>query len=98
MPPRLAKKGETAAWPRIRHVECLPKQQESSLPHTLRPQLDEALRLEAEALQEAARLIASRASHREFAEVMRRVEELRTRRIAIQRQIEERRRNSAPVR
>jgi hypothetical protein len=59
------------------------------MPQSLRPQLDEALRKEAEALQQAARLIASRAGHREFTEVMRRVDEYRARRIAIQRQIEE---------
>ena len=67
------------------------------MPHTLRPQLDQALREDAEALQLAARLVASRASHQEFTEVLRRVEELRTRRIAIQRQIEERRRNQDAV-
>lgn len=62
------------------------------MPQSLRPQLDQALRDEAEALQRAARLIAARASARELAEVMRRVEELRARRIQIQHEIEERRR------
>jgi len=68
------------------------------VPQSLRPQLDEALRQEAEALQQAARLITTRATHQEFTAVMRCVEELRTRRVAIQRQIEERRRNGIPSR
>lgn len=59
------------------------------MPQTLRPQLDQALREEAEALQRAARLVAARASHQELEEVMRRVDELRGKRIAIQRQIDE---------
>jgi hypothetical protein len=72
-------------------IDCKHCEEHAAVPHTLRPQLDQALRDEAEALQRAARLIASRASPREFAEVMRHVEELRARRIQIQHQIEERR-------
>ena len=67
----------------------LPNETRCLVPHTLRPQLDQALREEAEALQQAARLVASRASHQEFAQVLRRIEELRSKRIAIQREIEE---------
>lgn len=62
------------------------------MPQSLRPLLDQALRDEAEALQQAARLIAARAGPREVAQVMRRAEELRARRIQIQQQIDERRR------
>jgi hypothetical protein len=66
--------------------------EEEVVPQSLRPKLDQALREEAEALQLAARLIASRASYQEYARLMHRVEELRSKRIAIQREIEERRR------
>jgi hypothetical protein len=61
------------------------------VPQSLRPQLDQALREEAEALEQAARLISSRASYQDYAHVMRRVEELRNKRIAIQKEIEEKR-------
>jgi hypothetical protein len=67
------------------------------VPHSLRPQLDQALREEAEALQQAARLIASRGSYQDYAKVMRRVEELRMKRIAIQREIEEKRKKQDAV-
>ena len=67
------------------------------MPQSLRPQLDHALREEAEALQEAARLIASRASYQDYAKLMRRIEELRNRRVAIQREIEEKRRKQDTV-
>ncbi|GAB3660199.1 hypothetical protein [Ramlibacter alkalitolerans] len=67
------------------------------MPQSLRPQLDQALREEAQALQEAARLVASRASYPDYADVMRRVEELRNKRMAIQKEIEERRRRQDPA-
>jgi hypothetical protein len=74
-------------------LDCRNSQGKATLvPQSLRPHLDQALREEAEALQLAARLVASRASHQEFTAVLRRVDELRNKRIAIQRQIEELRR------
>lgn len=66
------------------------------MPHSLRPQLDQALRDEAEALQQAARLVTARGTAQEYTRVMRRVEELRGKRIAIQRKIDELRQKREP--
>jgi hypothetical protein len=63
---------------------------------SLRQQLDQALRDEAEALQLAARLAASRANGRLCVEAIQRAEALRARRVGVQRQVRESRSGGAP--
>jgi hypothetical protein len=63
---------------------------------SLREQLDEALRAEAEALQQAARLAASRGNGRQCAEAIRRAEILRARRVNVQREVRESRAHDTP--
>jgi hypothetical protein len=68
----------------------------SAVNPSLREQLDQALRAEAEALQLAARLAASPANGRVCAEAIQRAEALRARRVGVQRQVRESRSGGAP--